>query len=289
MLRITVLSGENAHPRVMLAALTEKAVRHTLIRHDREIIATMRERGSEIVPEAEDARAALIASNRALEYTLEKAMRSPEQIAPEMELCIRSEDTYCGRLRFYCPPPETFLESPPETDAFLLIVSPGAPMLVYPYIFRQVEEDKTLPVCTALLCTAPPAENSEPGISLQNIAPDLTECVFGMNKSVRYYHPCGFAPDGKICSPENASPCGAGEIFWDLVRFTARNRRDALEKKIRTLRQTIMHRNSVYQSGSQRRRLELAQARAAYAEAVQQLYEAQMLLAAESGMNLRKE
>jgi hypothetical protein len=112
----------------------------------------------------------------------------------------------------------------------------------------------------------------------------------GMNRTVRFYHPSGFLPDGTICMPESASPYGLQEIFWDLVRFTARRRRDLLNGRIQELREIIMHRNSVFQSRSQRRRLELSQCRAAYAEAVRALYEAQSLMALEAGMSLtRKE
>lgn len=290
MLRVTVLSGETAHPRVMLAALTETLVRHPVVRHDRRITVSMREEGRELLPDAEETKAELLASNLAAEYALEKAMQDPEHIREEMELAVLAEETFCGRVGFSCPPPELFPDDAPETDALLLVVSPGAPMLVYPYVFRMLEEDRNLPACLALLCDKQPAPDADPAAALQRIAPALAESMAGMNRTVRFYHPSGFLPDGTICMPESASPYGLQEIFWDLLRFTARRRRDLLNGRIQELREIIMHRNSVFQSGSHRRRLELSQCRAAYAEAVRALYEAQSLMALEAGMSLtRKE
>ena len=290
MLRVTVLSGESAHPRVMLAALTEALVRHPVQRYEREITISMREEGRELLPDEEETKAELLASNLAAQYGLEWAMKDPEQIPEEMELAVLAEDTYCGRVSFACTPPEEILEEPPDTDAYLLVVSPGAPMLVYPYIFRKLEEERSFPVCLALLCDKQPPPDAVPAEALQRIAPDLAESMAGRNRIVRFYHPSGFLPDGTLCMPENASPYGLQVIFWDLMRFTARRRRDLLTRRIRELRETVMHRNSMFQAKSQRRRLELSQSRAGYAAAVKELYEAQCLIALESGLPLvRKE
>lgn len=285
MQRITVVSGETAHPRVMLAALTEAAVRHPMRRCDREVIVSMREQGRELLLGAEETKAELIASNRAREFTLERAMGDPMQIDPLLPLSVTAGGCWCGRLELCAPLPEEIGASLSDTDAVLIIVSPGAPMLAFPYVFRELEERRDLGACVALLCDSLP-EGRDAAAALRSIAPALAAHMTGPNRTVRFYHPSGFAPDGSICSPENASPYGVQDIFWDLVRCTARRQRDILTQTLRAARQSITHRNSAFQSGSHRRRLELSQSRAAYAQAVQALYEAQCLLAAEVGTSL---
>ena len=283
---ITVVSGETAHPRVMLAALTEGLVRHPISRCDREVTVSMREQGKELLLGAEDTKAELIASNLARTYALEQAMRSPMQIPEEMELSVMAENCWCGRLHLSCPLPETCGTALENSDAVLMVVSPGAPMLAFPYVFRHLQDKPDLGACVALLCDAPPPPGKDAADTLQMIAPAIAGYMTGPNRTVHFYHPCGFAPDGAICSPENASPYGIQTIFWDLVRFTARRRRDLLTQELGNIRQSIRHRNSAFQSGSHRRRLELSQNRAAYVQSVKALYEAQCLLAAEAGTSL---
>ncbi len=284
--QIAVLSGVPRQSRVLLAAMTEAAVRHLVIRHDREILISMREKGREFLPDAEHTKAELIASNLARQYALDTAIQDPDAIPDAMELSVQAENHYCGRLRFYCHDPESAPEAAFQPDAYIVIVSAVAPQLAMPVVQKVLRPEHPAGVCIALFCDQKPGTAEQPEKAFRILAPELSEFLQDRACSFAFYNPCGFQKDGAICSADHASPLGALDLFWDSVRVSSEHRCACLMQDIQAASAVIRRRNSVYQAPSPRRRLELAESRHAYAQAVRALYEAQTLLAAESGAAL---
>ena len=274
------LVGADANlKRVMLAALTEGTVRRPMHRHDREITVSMRERGKELLPGAEETKAELIASNLAAHYAIGTALVMPEEIPPVMEVSVLAGDTYCGRLRFSC-------EDDAAPDTLILLVTmddPNADLT----LFREVlAAHPGVPVLTALLVSRPPREVDNAADAAARLMPEFSSELENRPHAGAFWHPSGFQNDGTPCTPEHAAPLGAAGLFWETVRLSSAYRETKLLGQLRHSIDLIRRRNGIYQSRSPRRSLELKACRSAYARDAAELYEARTLLAAESGTPL---
>lgn len=286
MVQIRVLSAGHGQGRVMLSALVEATVRHLVMRGGREFFVSMREKGKEFLPDAEHTKAELIASNLAMQFALGKALADPDTIPPHMELAVSTDRIYCGRVRFAFQLPEEGTAEEISPDANLLIVPAAAPDAVIPTAQKFLNDAENTPVCIALFCDHKPSPADDANAMLRSLSPALIELFGEREWCCECYNPCGFQPDGSICSADHASPVGAAELFWDAVGFAAKRREAYFRQELHDAAAVIKRRNSVYQANAPRRLLELRHNRGVYAAAVKGLYEAQTLLAAATGMPL---
>ncbi len=265
--------------RVMLAALTEGTVRRPMQRHKREITVSMRERGKELLPGAEETKAELIASNLAAHYAIGTALTTPEEIPAAMEISVLAGDTYCGRLRFSC-------EEDAAPDTLILMVSADDPNADLDLFRQALQVHPGVPALIALCVNRPPREVDNAVDAAARLMPAFFTELANRPHSAAFWHPSGFQNDGTPCTPEHAAPLGAAGLFWETVKLSSAYREPKLLGKLRHSVDLIQRRNGIYQARSPRRSLELKACRAAYARDICGLYEARTLLAAENGSPL---
>ncbi len=275
--QIAVLTPSAAESRIFLAAIV--ATSKTMITYqDKNITVSIRDYGKELLFGAERIQEELKASSHANAFDLHKALKFPQQIPDTLELSVQTDEQFIGRLRFFCAS-ELY-----SADAVIALVSETGKFSdqLFPFLDKSRSN-----VCFAVKCSKPPDTDVQQ--YLNDLIPDLHSQTVGRLWACHWYHPNGFSSDGSQKAPENAVPLGIQEIFWSSARLAASFRLASLRKKASENYDIIRRRNSWFQKNSIRRRLELNQARNAYAETVLSMYGSEQFLALSEGRPLAED
>ena len=265
----TLVLASGNEGKLFLSALVQVLTNGYLRRNDRNVQVSMREEGKEVLQGDDDIKAAMKASADAAEITVLKCAQSPENIPDSIELAVRSEQSFCGRILFTN-------EDIPEPDSVIIIAGSDE----IPDLASRLANTGDAK-CTLLIRKDLPG--SEETSSAAGAA------LGGRQFSTFAYSPYGFMSDGTARTAENASPHGIEEIFWNVAGDAANHRTERLSGIISDSEKIIGLRAGTYQKKSPRRQMELNYSRRIYAEAVREIFAAEQLAALVGGEPLAYE
>lgn len=263
-----VIANENEE-KLFLAALVQVLTNGYLRHADRNVQVSMREEGSEVLYGDEDIKAAMKASADASEITVKNAAQSPDNIPESLELAVRSEQTFCGRILFTTKEID-------EPDS-VIIIAGSEEITDLPSRLANTGDAR----CTLLIRKDLPES--------EVISGKVGMALGGRQFSTFAYSPYGFMSDGSARTAENASPHGIDEIFWNAASDAAKHRTEKLSAIIAESEKMIGLRAGTYQKKSPRRQMELNYSRRIYAEAAREIFAAEQLAALAGGEPLAYE
>lgn len=276
---VLIASENKEDSRIMLAAVVEVMVNGYIKREGREIQISMRERGKEVLPEADDLKETMKANSLVPFYSLSKTLSSPLSGKDSMELTIRSGRIYCGRVRFSC---SDISLMPVRTDAVLAVVHTGADAAG---IIRKLNLPSEIPVVFAVIKEKEPGKYDSAEEELRKYT-DFSDALFADRKIFAVWYSALGYMNGETRSKESAYPYGIEEMFWKLMGVAGRSRYYYLNSIIKESERTIKRRAGIFQRGSVRRSIELRLARENYSLAVRDLFGTEQLIAVTEGTQL---
>lgn len=278
---ITVLANNDGDRRIMLAAIVERTARNRFRINDTAVQIGMQERGREILYGDEDIREAMAGNARLNEFAIEKALENPMQIPQEMELALRAENKYCGRLRFRCMDIPENLDD--LVDVMLIILNENSREENLEQHSRIILNNcKWTAIVAAVVCTEPPGENDDPKEAFDRILPEFGKKLKERKFFCGWYNPYGFS-SGVLRSTDNPQPFGVEDIFLKTLGYAAEVRTDFLRRSAEKSLEVIKSRRSIFQRDSVRRMIELEKSRVRYSCAVKDIYASEQLLALTKG------
>ncbi|MCM1507914.1 MAG: hypothetical protein NC177_12400 [Ruminococcus flavefaciens] len=271
-LDIAVISSNKNNGKIMIASIVAEIVNKTSSVNGYDVIASIREKGKELLFGSEEVKESLKASERADSYSLKTALLSADNISNTVNISFvcRNPDIFCGRVHFHCESDDINID-PSVTDAVLLVTDKDNKQ-------QKLSMPENIPVVAAVYCESEP-ENININDSFGAM---VSESIYNTVKSRRcflgWYNPYGFN-DGKLNSAENASPFGIYELFWKLMNLASERGKQYYQNIVSESLKTISSRRSVFQRDSRRRVMELEEARKKYAHSVDSLYAIEQLSA----------
>ena len=269
----TLVIADGNEGKLFLASLVSVLTNGYLTHSERKVQISMREEGSEVLYGDDDIKAAMKASADAAEFTVKKCVQSPESIPDSVELAVRSEQTFCGRIRFT-------LDAQEQADSAIVIAGNNDISAIAGNIAIAGNVHFTVAVKKET------AQESDIQARFGELVRNSAGVLGGSNISTLWYSPYGFMSDGTPRSEENASPMGIHEIFWDAALNAAQHRTDELSQIIADSERMIGLRAGAFQKNSPRRQLELNYSRSIYAKAAGEIFAAEQLAALAGGKPL---
>lgn len=278
-LDIAVISNNKNNSRIMLASIVSEIVNKTSTVNDYNVIASIREKGKELLFGSENLEESLIASKRADGYSLGTALESAEKISDSVDISFlcKNPDTFCGRVQLHCESSDTQIDHE-ITDAVLLVTDKNDKQ-------NEIFVPEDIPIVVSVYCESEPVNISADDRLSSMVSENVCNTVKSHKHFCGWYNPYGF-DNGKQKDAEDASPFGIDKLFWQLMNFAAETGQQYYQNIVSCSLKTISARRSVFQRNSQRRVLELEDARKNYAHAVDSLYGIEQLLAITEGKPL---